>query len=506
MTSTEVLIKQLLFPMIRPESVQKKEAIIHDYEEGKAKYTYQALSQLIDQAQYALIKKSVKKGDLVLTCAPNSAGVIATIIACWRLGAIACPVDFRITDGEFENLAKRLNVKAIYAPTRENVIKQLDLEIPQSLSESEHLELNKINAEIKLSSENPALIILTSGTTGEPKGALHDLGSLVTNTEELSKMATLSETSQVVLPLPVSHVIGLEVAVVSLLVGGCLILTEFMPQALFTAIFNYQPDFIIGVPTIYSMLIAAAEKLPKIPAMPRLCVSGGAPLPESLAQEFQDKFQRKICQGYGLTETKIVSLNTQGPVLCVGKTVPSAQIDIVDSKDQALPEGQSGEVRISGKTIMLGYYKQPELTEKVIKDNYYYTGDIGYLKDGNLYINGRSKEMIIVAGHKIFPMEVESILRNHSLTQEVAVIGVPHSRLGQMVKAIVVVKDSPESIALKQANGEIEEIRKELANSYKQYCKDNLKRELRPMEWDFRATDNPLPKTLSGKIDKKQLV
>ena len=155
---------------------------------------------------------------------------------------------------------------------------------------------------------------------------------------------------------------------------------------------------------------------------------------------------------------------------------------------------------------MKEYLNQPDKTKEVLTENGYKTGDIGYLKDGYLFISGRAKEMIIVAGNKVFPIEVESSLAKHPLVKEIAVTGQDHSKLGQIVKAIIVVSDEKLSAKL---SGEDEDLAKEARDAVlkelKDYSKENLKRELRPMVWDLRPLSSPLPKTRSGKIDKKVL-
>jgi acyl-CoA synthetase (AMP-forming)/AMP-acid ligase II len=141
----------------------------------------------------------------------------------------------------------------------------------------------------------------------------------------------------------------------------------------------------------------------------------------------------------------------------------------------------------------------------VMHHGHYHTGDLGYLKDGYLFISGRDKELINVAGNKVFPSEVEDLLLQHENVKEVAVLGVPHSRLGQLVKAVIVIKDPEMSKKLEQSDESKKEVRQELLNSFKEFCKEHLKKELRPLEWEFRSCQTALPKTASGKIDKKQL-
>jgi long-chain acyl-CoA synthetase len=236
-----------------------------------------------------------------------------------------------------------------------------------------------------------------------------------------------------------------------------------------------------------------------------ILLSGGAGLPQSLADDFRTKFGQRLNNGYGSTESKIVALNVDGPELSVGKWIPSAKIDIVDANDCPLPDGEVGEIRISGSCLMQGYLGRPEETKAVLRNGHYYTGDLGYIKDGYLFICGRDKEMINVAGNKVFPAEVEDYLRQHPNVKEVAVFGVPHYKLGQIVKAVIVIKEGDLNTRYQSGSDQAKDAKREITDLLKIFCKEGLKRELRPMEWDFRPACEPLPKTNTGKVDKKQL-
>nr|HNH76822.1 class I adenylate-forming enzyme family protein [Candidatus Obscuribacter sp.] len=151
------------------------------------------------------------------------------------------------------------------------------------------------------------------------------------------------------------------------------------------------------------------------------------------------------------------------------------------------------------------YIGQPEETARVMQDGGYKTGDIGYMKDGYLYVLGRNKEMIIVAGNKVFPAEVEGVLRQCPLVKEVAIIGVAHSKLGQIVKAHIVTTDGDLSQGLEGDEEAKKAAHSKLKEGLREFCQTNLKRELRPMEWVFYSKNSQLPRTNTGKIDKNVL-
>jgi long-chain acyl-CoA synthetase len=280
--------------------------------------------------------------------------------------------------------------------------------------------------------------------------------------------------------------------------------SELSIPGIVKAINKYKPAIMVGVPTIYGALAGMPDGAVDMSGS-HLVLCGGAPLPLSLAGDFEKRFSKRLNNGYGSTESKIIAVNMTGPVESVGKIAPSTKVEIRDNDGACLPESESGEIVICGPILMKGYMDNPEATRAVLENGCYKTGDHGYMKDGYLYIAGRAKEMIIVAGNKVFPSEVEDVLRRNTMVKEVAVVGVPHSKLGQMVKAIIVFAEGEWSDKLAGDDEAKAEARKALKETLKEFCNQNLKRELRPMEWEFRPASQPLPKTSSGKIDKKQM-
>jgi len=503
MTFQEAIARLLCPAAARPDRGDKPAVIQAASPGGSAAdriVTYKELQALIGRAQTALSKAGVGRGDTVLLCAPNSPELTAAILAAWRLGAIALPVDFRLTLAELENLVDRIRPRVIC--TKEQLTEKAETielaKLPDSITDF------STEAAAAIAEETAALIILTSGTTGVPKGAVHGLGSLLNNLSELGETFGMSEDDRAFLPLPISHIFGLEIMLASVIFGCGVVLSDFRLADFWTTVIRLRTTMVVGVPTIYGALISIPS--PSVSEIPvKYYLSGGAPLPVSLAQEFERRFEKRIIEGYGTTETKILCFNADGPLGSIGRPLPSVIIEIVDSADQVLPEGGSGELRVSGPSLMTGYLSQPEATQLVLHQGHYHTGDIGYFREGRLYISGRLKEMIIVAGNKVFPSEVETVLRQHPIAHEVAVLGVPHTKLGQLVKAVVVVKAGELCDLLCGDSGQVKEGKEKLTAVFREFCQQHLKRELRPMAWEFRPLSCPLPKTLSGKIDKKQL-
>jgi long-chain acyl-CoA synthetase len=522
MPSIKELVKHLLYPSSSQPQWQDRTAVIQAGSQGTDDrvITHQQFEEIIDYAQATLAAAGVQKQDKVLLAAPNCAELGAALLAIFRLAAVAVPVDYRMTPGELANVAKQISAKVIVAPAK--VLSEISAKLDGTISGEHLIEISRLSLDAakaaggaKLSAKNldedldlnaPAFIILTSGTTGIPKGAVHDLGTLALNLKELGDLVSLDETKRGLLPLPLSHIFGFEVFDICIMRGACVIFTDHLSHtSFFTCLAKYKPHILVGVPTIYGALLNLDPKTIGLDNT-EVMLSGGAPMPLSLAEEFEKKFGKRLNNGYGSTESKIIALNLDGPHESVGKFVPSAIVEIVNDKDEVLPEGETGQIRISGPCNMKGYLNNQADTDKVLRGNSYYTGDLGRLEKGYLYISGRSKEMIIVAGNKVFPNEVEETLRKNLMVKEVAVFGLPHKQLGQIVKATIVISDDALSKKLEGSEDDIKAARQELISNMKEFCKDNLKRELRPMDWDFLPSSKSLPKTASGKIDKKQLV
>ena len=514
------LVKRLLYPCSSQPQFKDRTAVIQAGSQGVEDkvITHQQYGELIDAAEAVFAGAGVQKQDKVLLTAPNCAELGAAMIAVFRLGAVAVPVDFRLTAGEVANVAKQISAKVVVAWGK--ALPGITAELAGTIAGERLLDISVLSLDAAKSSTEfkpscdladdmnlsaPAFIILTSGTTGVPKGAVHCLGTLVQNLQELGNLVELDDTKRGLLPLPLSHIFGFEVFDICIMRGACVIFTDLAPTSFFTCLAKYKPQILVGVPTIYSAMLNLDAKTIGLDNA-EVMLSGGAPMPLSLAQEFEKKFGKRLNNGYGSTESKIIALNLDGPHESVGKTIESAKVEIVNEKDELLPDGETGQIRISGPCNMQGYLNNKEGTDQVLRGNSYYTGDLGRLEKGYLYISGRSKEMIIVAGNKVFPNEVEDTLRKNRMVKEVAVFGLPHKQLGQIVKATIVITDDGLSKQLEGSAEDIKAARQELISAMKEFCKDNLKRELRPMDWDFLPASKSLPKTASGKVDKKQLV
>ena len=296
--------------------------------------------------------------------------------------------------------------------------------------------------------------------------------------------------------LPLFHSFGQSVQMNSGFYNGATLnlLSRFTPAAALSEMEKNDVTIFAGVPTMYWALLnyADADKfnLAKIAANLATCHAGGSPLPLEVLRGFEAKFNTKVLEGYGLSETSPVAVFNKAAnsrAGSVGFPVWGVQVRVVDENGADVPTGELGEIIIRGHNIMKGYYKQPEATAAAIKDGWFYSGDIGrFDAEGFLYIADRVKDMILRGGFNVYPRELEEVLMTHSAVSLCAVVGVPHDAHGEEVKAFIVLKQAVELTE----------------NELVEWCKANMASYKYPRIVEFRET---LPMTATGKILKREL-
>jgi long-chain acyl-CoA synthetase len=299
-----------------------------------------------------------------------------------------------------------------------------------------------------------AVILYTSGTTGQPKGAELTHGNMVSNAvscHDMFRPAFDAGTAQNVtlITLPLFHSTAQTAQMNAALYGGfrLVLLPRFDPKAVLEAFARDKVGLWIGVPTMYWGLLeharASGADVSGAAASLRVCCSGGAPMPVELLHAFQQAFNVRILEGYGLSETApVVAFNQlQRPSKpgTVGLPIFAVDVRCVDEHDNDAPPGERGEVVVRGPNVMKGYFGRPEASAEAKRGGWFRTGDIGQFDaDGYLSIVDRKKDMILRAGFNVYPREIEEVLMTHPAVAMVAVIGVPDPRLGEEVKAVVV--------------------------------------------------------------------
>jgi long-chain acyl-CoA synthetase len=291
-----------------------------------------------------------------------------------------------------------------------------------------------------------AVLIYTSGTTGRPKGAMLSHGNLLHNVESCRIVLRTVAADRFGVLLPLFHSYMLTVGLLlPLLVGGSLVLVKSLHPArnVLQEIFQRRATVLPAIPPFYRSMVNAAIQ-PPLPL--RICISGAAPLPGQVLKEFEARFHVPLIEGYGLSEASpVVTKNpldgTHKPG-SIGLPIPHVEVSIQDDAGLELGAGEVGEVCVRGGNVMMGYWKQPAETAKVMRNGWLLTGDIGYRdEDGYYFITDRKKDMLLVNGINVYPREIEEVIYQFPGVKEAAVIGIPDSRRGEQPVAFVTAND-----------------------------------------------------------------
>ena len=351
--------------------------------------------------------------------------------------------------------------------------------------------------------DDTAVMLYTSGTTGQPKGAELSHMNLIFNAMivrdlALSVMETGVDAQNVVLvTLPLFHATAQQAQMNANFYGGAtlLLMPRFEPGAVLDVMKRDKVNIWTGVPTMFWALLqyANAHNIDTAPIAEnlRLTSSGGAPMPVEVMKQFERVFGVRILEGYGLSETSPVAsfnhIDLPSKPGTVGQPLWGVDIACVDADDQPVAAGEKGEVVIRGHNIMKGYYKRPDATAEVMRNGWFHTGDIGILDDeGYLAIVDRVKDMILRGGYNVYPRELEEVLMTHPVVSMVAVVGVPDEKMGEEIKAYIVRKPDVEA-----SEADV------LA-----WCKEQFASYKYPRFIEFRSE---LPISATGKILKREL-
>jgi long-chain acyl-CoA synthetase len=304
--------------------------------------------------------------------------------------------------------------------------------------------------------DDTAVILYTSGTTGHPKGAELTHDNMLTNAVAARDMLLPaahggSEQDVCLITLPLFHSTAQTCQMNSGLYAGyrLVLLPRFDPAVVLETMRREKVGFWIGVPTMYWTLLqhVEADRIDPTPIAEhlRVCVSGGAPMPVEIMQRFERTFGVRVLEGYGLSETSPVvcfnQLQKPSKPGTVGLPIFGVDVRCVDDDGRGVPTGDRGEVVVRGPNVMKGYYNRPDATIEVMRNGWFHTGDIGVLdSDGYLAIVDRKKDMILRGGFNVYPRELEEVIMTHPAVSLVAVVGLPDERLGEEVKAFIVLK------------------------------------------------------------------
>jgi long-chain acyl-CoA synthetase len=472
-------------------------------------YTNVETKLFADKFASGLRKLGIGKGDGVIVCMPNCPEVIFAYQGITRSGAKIIPVMFTLHAKEIHYIALNSGAKAVITSSyvMNNVEKALeglpakpfliaidqpsDTRVKNFYDVVNEADPIRKDFETLVMVDDPAVILYTSGTTGNPKGVLLTHKNLYSNASSSAKHNEY-ERGTTLGVLPLAHVYGLTVSNVCLLTGSSIVVfSSFSLEEVFKAIEKYVVKSFSAVPAmIHAMLSYPGADNYNTSSLESVG-SGSAPLPVALLHAFEQKFGAKVYEGYGLSEAApVVTAHRKGlPIKpgSVGIPIPGVKVKIVNETGEEVPVGEIGELLVQGDNVTPGYYQNAEESMRVLKDSWLFTGDMARIDDeGYVYIVDRKKDLIIRGGFNVYPRDVEEILSAHEDVSEAAVIGVPDERMGEEMVACVVKK-------LGTAVSEDELIR---------YCQDHLAKNKTPRRVIFLTT---LPRNGVGKILKTQL-
>jgi long-chain acyl-CoA synthetase len=296
--------------------------------------------------------------------------------------------------------------------------------------------------------DDTAVILYTTGT---PKGAELTHSNLRRNAELSRNMFGFGDEAITLGALPLFHSFGQTCGMNATISGGgtLTLIPRFDPAKALEIIQRDEVNIFQGVPTMYGAMLHLPDRDEYDVSSLKLCASGGSAMPVELMRGFEEAFGAKILEGYGLSESSpVASFNhpdRERKPGSIGTPVEGVEMQVVDEDGQGVPQGEVGEIVISGHNVMKGYWNRSDATEDTVIDGWLHTGDMGYIdEDGYFFIVDRKKDLIIRGGYNVYPREIEEVLYEHPAVREAAVVGVPHDEYGEEVGAAVALKDGEE--------------------------------------------------------------
>lgn len=476
--------------------------------------TYSELSSMVNRFGNGLRSLHVEKGDRVGVFLPfNMLETIISFYACAKIGAISILIDSLFKSNETGYILKssKANTLITSADYYTSFIKPL---LPENLPDLENIIIfdresfpgavsyvellsNSSDELACLDCDNDDLVTLgyTSGTTGNPKGAMLTHGNLMFQCHYgTCYIREIIPGSKILILVPITHsYVSCALLSRSMMMGSTFfVMGPFNPEKCLQVVEKFQIDVVTGSPTVFIYLLKTLERMKFRLDSVKAFTTGSAPVPQEVWLQMEETFPNaRIYEFYGLTETSVTVTvdNADGyrKHLSAGRPIFATKLKIVDDKGNRLPSPERGEICVKGPQVMKGYWEMPEETAETIVDGWLYTGDIGYLdEEGYLFIVDRKKDMILASGYNVYPREVEQVLYNHPDVLEAAVIGVPDKVRGETVKCFIV----PRKKGILTEEEVIE------------FCKERLAGYKVPKIIEFVSE---LPKTTIGKVRKNIL-
>ena len=425
------------------------------------RYSFAELEDATARVASALLAMGLNKGDRICWFGKNSVTYFTLFFGAARAGIVMVPVGWRLAEPEAAFIIDNAEAKLLFLGDGfeacvNTLGKRPGLIRTFTSDEARREVLTAPRAEFTPSGADEAILQLyTSGTTGNPKGAVLSnrnlFGLRKANLDNPPPHTLWEEDEAVLVAMPCAHIGGTGLGVMALSAGlPGVVLTEFDPPRVFDAVENRGVTRFFIVPAALQMLLNHPDCGKTDFSRIKYILYGASPIPLELLRECIAMFGAQFVQNYGMTETTgtICVLPPEDHTVegnkrmrSAGKPLPGVEMEIRGPDGTALPVGEIGEIVTRSSSNMLGYWKLPEATAATMKDGWVATGDVGYMdEDGYVYMYDRAKDMIITGGENVYPAEVESGIYGHPDVLEVAVIGVPDEKWGEAVKAVCVPK------------------------------------------------------------------
>jgi long-chain acyl-CoA synthetase len=418
-----------------------------------SKVTYRDLDAEADRVAAGLRDLGVMKGERVALAMHNVPEFAFAYLGILRAGAVVVPLNVMLTVTEMERILADSGAKVALAsePFAETARAAASSGVTViSTGQWDQLgELGRSIEPVAVDDDDLAVLAYTSGTTGDPKGAMLTHGNLRSNLDQQMSIPDMHVTEDDVLflVLPLFHIFGLNVTLGLLVLNGAtgVLVERYEPVRTLDQIQQHKVTILFGAPPMYSAWCATPGADQYDLSSVRLAISGAAPLPADVLREFRDIFGVEIYEGYGLTETAPTLTSNRMAERAkpgsIGKPLPGIQLRLVDEEGHDVELGDPGEIVVRGPNVFKGYWKRDDATAAAFRDGWFRTGDVAVEDEGGyLYLVDRKRDLIIVSGFNVFPSEVEAALIKDPAILEAAVIGAPHAYTGETVKAFVVLE------------------------------------------------------------------
>jgi long-chain acyl-CoA synthetase len=400
--------------------------------------------------------KGVEPGDRVGIMLPNVPYFAVVYYGILRAGGVVVPMNVLLKGREVAFYLSDPGAKVVFAwhgfgdAAREGAEEsgaELVLVTPGEF-EQLLMDAEPSREDAERAGDDTAVILYTSGTTGTPKGAELTHDNLRTNCEiTASTLAEITENDVILGALPLFHSFGQTCGLNASVSGGaCLsMIPRFDPVKALEIIARDKVTIFEGVPTMYHAILNLDDLEQYDVSSLRLCISGGSAMPVEVMRGFEQAFDCKVLEGYGLSETSpVASFNhpdRDRKPGSIGTPIQGVEMRVVDEDDNEVEQGKVGEIAIRGHNVMKGYWNRPDATAETMRGGWFHTGDMATVDaDGYFFIVDRKKDMIIRGGYNVYPREIEEVLYEHPAISEAAVVGVPDDAMGEEVGAAVVLK------------------------------------------------------------------